>query len=137
MPDARDAIEILSALRRTGIAIAIDDFGTGYSSLGYLQTLPIDIIKIDRTFIAGVGQPFESALVRAVVEIADALSLRVVAEGVETEAEAEALVALGCQFAQGYLLGAPEPAETCRLTPHPPRVREPAPALGSHPLAVP
>ncbi len=121
MRDARDAIEILSALRRTGVAIAIDDFGTGYSSLGYLQTLPIDIIKIDRSFIANVEKPFESALVRAVVEIAVALSLRTVAEGVETEAQVDALIALGCQYGQGYLLAMPEPAGSCDLGTRRPR----------------
>jgi diguanylate cyclase (GGDEF)-like protein/PAS domain S-box-containing protein len=121
MRDARDAIEILSTLRRTGIQIAIDDFGTGYSSLGYLQTLPIDIIKIDRSFVASVEKPFESALVRAVIEIGDALSLRTVAEGVETEAQVEALIALGCQYGQGYLLAMPAPADTCDLRARQPR----------------
>ena len=105
MHDAPGAIEILAALRRTGIEVAIDDFGTGYSSLGYLQTLPIDIIKIDRTFVAGVEKPFESALIRAVIQIADALSLRTVAEGVETEAQADALAALGCHYGQGLTPG--------------------------------
>ena len=95
--------------------MAIDDFGTGYSSLGYLQTLPIDIIKIDRTFVAGVENPFESALIRAVIQIAGALSLRTVAEGIETDAQAAALAALGCGYGQGYLYGMPQPAEACDL----------------------
>lgn len=119
--DAPGAIEILSTLRRTGIQVAIDDFGTGYSSLGYLQTLPIDIIKIDRTFVAGVEKPFESALIRAVIQIADALSLRTVAEGVETQAQADDLAALGCHYGQGHLYGTPQPAELCELGRRQPR----------------
>ena len=111
MRDAGRAIETLAALRATGVSVAVDDFGTGYSSLGYLQTLPVDVIKIDRIFVAGVEKPFESALIRAVIQVAGALTLRTVAEGIETEAQAAALRDLGCQFGQGYLFGRPEPAD--------------------------
>jgi diguanylate cyclase (GGDEF)-like protein len=121
MRDAQGAIEILSAIRESGVAVAVDDFGTGYSSLGYLQTLPIDIIKIDRSFVADVEKPFESALIRAVIQIAGALALSTVAEGVETEEQAEALAALGCESGQGFLFGRPEPAATCELRPRPVR----------------
>ena len=111
MRDAARAIETLTALRATGVSVAVDDFGTGYSSLGYLQTLPVDVIKVDRIFVAGVEKPFESALIRAVIQVAGALALRTVAEGIETEAQAAALRDLGCQFGQGYLFGRPEPAD--------------------------
>ena len=121
MHDALGAIAVLAELRETGVKVAVDDFGTGYSSLGYLQRLPIDIIKIDRAFVVGVEKPFEAALVEAVIQIADALSLRTVAEGVETEAQAEALAELGCEYGQGYLFGTPQPAETMSLVARQPR----------------
>ncbi len=121
MHDALGAIAVLAELRETGVKVAVDDFGTGYSSLGYLQRLPIDIIKIDRAFVVGVEKPFEAALIKAVIQIADALSLRTVAEGVETEAQAEALAELGCEYGQGYLFGTPQPAETMSLVARQPR----------------
>jgi diguanylate cyclase (GGDEF)-like protein/PAS domain S-box-containing protein len=121
MHDAPGAIQILTTIRETGVKVAIDDFGTGYSSLGYLQTLPIDIIKIDRTFVSGVEKPFEAALIRAVIQIADALSLRTVAEGIETDAQADALAALGCDYGQGHLYGVAQRAETCELRARRPR----------------
>ena len=121
MHDALGAIAVLAELRETGVKVAVDDFGTGYSSLGYLQRLPIDIIKIDRAFVVGVEKPFEAALIKAVIQIADALSLRTVAEGVETEAQAEALAELGCEDGQGYLFGTPQPAETMSLVARQPR----------------
>jgi EAL domain-containing protein (putative c-di-GMP-specific phosphodiesterase class I) len=119
MHDAPGAIAILTALRASGVSVAVDDFGTGYSSLGYLRTLPIDIIKIDRTFVANVERPFESALIRAVVQVADTLSLRTVAEGIETPAQAAVVAALGCQTGQGFLLGRPEPADAWTATRRP------------------
>jgi diguanylate cyclase (GGDEF)-like protein/PAS domain S-box-containing protein len=100
----------LEALRRIGFRIAIDDFGTGYSTLGRLHHLPVDMVKIDRSFMEeldGTGKP---ALVRAMVELSHALGLAVVAEGVETETQREALRALGCDAAQGYALGRPAEA---------------------------
>jgi EAL domain-containing protein (putative c-di-GMP-specific phosphodiesterase class I) len=85
----------------------VDDFGTGYSSLAYLVHLPVDILKIDRTFIAsGV----DSTLMRVILQLAEGLSLHTVAEGVETAGQAAALRALGCQYAQGYLYSRPVPA---------------------------
>ena len=111
MTDASLAIDVLSRIRRQGVSVAMDDFGTGYSSLGHLRTLPIDVVKIDRSFVAAVDRPFESALVRAVVELASVLWLRTVAEGVETQDQADALVALGCDFGQGWLFGRPASAE--------------------------
>ncbi|MEK8032268.1 EAL domain-containing protein [Ideonella sp. DXS29W] len=99
---------VLAELREMGVSLALDDFGTGYSSLASLDQLPIDTVKIDRAFVAKmVHNPYQTALVKSTVQVADALALRVVAEGVETEAQADALAALGCHAAQGYLFGRP------------------------------
>jgi EAL domain-containing protein (putative c-di-GMP-specific phosphodiesterase class I) len=107
----------LDELKRLGVHLAIDDFGTGYSSLAYLQRLPIDAFKIDRAFVEGVaGGPAESALARAILALAASLRLETVAEGVERPEQAEALAALGCRWAQGYLFARPLPAaEMARL----------------------
>jgi EAL domain-containing protein (putative c-di-GMP-specific phosphodiesterase class I) len=105
---AEDGIAQLAALRADGVRIALDDFGTGYSSLGYLRDLPIDALKIDRSFLPS-DDP-ESAqrtpLVRAIVELAGALGLNTIAEGVETAQQATLLAELGCQWAQGNRYGA-------------------------------
>ena len=91
--------------------MALDDFGTGYSSLLYLQGLPIDRLKVDRSFVAGLGPSDQDAtIISTVVDLAHDLGLRVVAEGVETEAELRAVGAMGCDEAQGFLLGRPGPA---------------------------
>jgi diguanylate cyclase (GGDEF)-like protein/PAS domain S-box-containing protein len=111
MEDGAAAVRVLERIRALGVSVAMDDFGTGYSSLGHLRSLPIDTVKIDRSFVAGVHRPYEAALVRAVVDLADVLHLRTVAEGVETEAQALALAALGCHLGQGYLFGRPTRAE--------------------------
>ncbi|MDX6253896.1 MAG: hypothetical protein QOJ11_230 [Frankiales bacterium] len=103
-----DALRALNALRDRGFRIALDDFGTGYSSLHAIGRLPIDIVKIDRSFIAGLSQAH--ALIAAVVSIAEAHGLEVVAEGVETEEQASRLTALGCRWGQGYLFGRAAPA---------------------------
>jgi diguanylate cyclase (GGDEF)-like protein len=99
-------------LRNLGVHLAIDDFGTGYSSLAYLHQLPVDELKIDRSFINRLDQdPRNRHLVEAINGMARALNLNVVAEGVETAEQHEILVAIGCQQAQGYLFAAPQPAE--------------------------
>jgi EAL domain-containing protein (putative c-di-GMP-specific phosphodiesterase class I) len=104
MRDAAMAREVLERVRSLGIRIAIDDFGTGYSSLAVLQTLPIDLLKIDRTFGAGMARSTESVeLVRAMLAVCRALRLQSIAEGVETAAQHALLAANGCDFAQGYL----------------------------------
>jgi EAL domain-containing protein (putative c-di-GMP-specific phosphodiesterase class I) len=93
----------LAALRGTGARIAIDDFGTGYSSLAYLKRFPVDVLKIDQSFVAGLPlDAYDVTIVRAIIAISHALNLSVVAEGVESGAQAEALMALGCRDAQGY-----------------------------------
>ena len=106
--DARASSRTLTRLRSLGVTIALDDFGTGYSSLSYLQNLPIDSLKIDRTFLVEAEDRLEGAAVlRCVVELAHALGLRVVGEGVETAAQLDLLNSLGCDEIQGFLLGRP------------------------------
>lgn len=97
----------LAMLRQAGVKIALDDFGTGYSSLSYLKRLPIDKIKIDRSFIAELGEPKANALVRAIINLAAALDLSVLAEGVETPEQQAILARQGCHQVQGYLTGRP------------------------------
>jgi diguanylate cyclase (GGDEF)-like protein/PAS domain S-box-containing protein len=101
----------LHSLKRLGVKLMLDDFGTGYSSLSYLKRFPVDALKIDRTFVDGLGREAEdSAIVEAVIGMARTLELGVIAEGVETLDQAEALRALGCERAQGYWFGRPRPA---------------------------
>ena len=106
------AHEALIELRATGVRLVIDDFGTGYSALSYLTRLPIDGVKIDRSFVNELdGSTPESAIVAAVVSLARELGLHVIAEGVETEDQAQRLRGLGCPLAQGFYFGRPTPAE--------------------------
>jgi EAL domain-containing protein (putative c-di-GMP-specific phosphodiesterase class I) len=103
-------VETLDALRALGVRLSIDDFGTGYSAMGQLRRLPVDEIKVDQSFVAGLGSDTaDSAIVRAVVELGAGMSLDVVAEGVTTEAQADELRSLGCPFAQGWLYGRAQP----------------------------
>jgi len=98
----------LAELKEIGVRLAIDDFGTGYSSLSYLLELPIDVLKIDKTFVTGISSSWRRhALVEGIIRLARTLEVEVVAEGIETEAERELLAAMGCQFGQGYLLSVP------------------------------
>ena len=106
MGDTVSTLGVLSDLRDMGVHLAIDDFGTGYSSLAYLQRLPVELLKVDRTFVRGLTDGGD-AIVTAVVELAKALSLRVVAEGVEYQHQLEALTAMRCAYAQGYFLARP------------------------------
>ena len=106
------AIDTLNAVRDLGISIAIDDFGTGYSSLSYLKNLPVDKLKIDRSFIIDIpDNPEDTAIVKAVIAIAESLGLSVIAEGVETQRQKDALVKYGCNLIQGYLYYKPMSAE--------------------------
>jgi diguanylate cyclase (GGDEF)-like protein len=101
----------LEAIRRTGVGMVLDDFGTGYSSLGYLQRLPLDALKIDRSFVQRLETSREGgAIVAAISAMATALDLDVIAEGIETDAQLRIVRELGCTFGQGILLGAPLPA---------------------------
>jgi diguanylate cyclase len=108
MGDAQASIEILTALQQVGVGLSVDDFGTGYSSLAYLKRFPVDELKIDRSFVDGLGaEPEDTAIVRAIVSLASALNLTPVAEGVETSLQLETLLELGCGRAQGYLFSRP------------------------------
>jgi EAL domain-containing protein (putative c-di-GMP-specific phosphodiesterase class I) len=111
MRDPARAMATLTLLHDLGVHISIDDFGTGYSSLAYLKRLPVDQVKIDRSFVLEMIQSEEScAIVRSVIDLGHNLNLQVVAEGVETQRELDALALLGCDIAQGYYLGRPMPA---------------------------
>jgi EAL domain-containing protein (putative c-di-GMP-specific phosphodiesterase class I) len=105
---------VMQKIRDLGVHMALDDFGTGYSSLLYLKDLPIDRLKVDRSSVSGLGSSErDSTIISTVVQLAHDLGLRVVAEGVETEAELRAVGSMGCDEAQGFLLGRPGPASSC------------------------
>jgi diguanylate cyclase (GGDEF)-like protein len=115
MEDA--AVQELVKLRALGCRIAIDDFGTGHSSLAYLQRLPVDIIKIDRSFVKPLGQiPKAESFMRALIALAHTLDLEVIVEGVETETQRRILAAMPCDQAQGYFFGKPQPMSTLDLS---------------------
>ena len=102
------ALDALHALRRVGVSFSIDDFGTGYSSLAYLSTLPIDSLKIDRSFVMGMDkQPQNVEIVRAVVNLGRSLNKTIIAEGIETVDQLTTLKELGVHIGQGYLLSRP------------------------------
>ena len=108
MHDTDAALAVLRALKALGVHLAVDDFGTGYSSLRYLQQFPVDVLKIDKSFVDGVARgPQEAALARTIVALGETLGLRTVAEGVEEEAQRVKLLEMGCAFGQGYLFARP------------------------------
>jgi PAS domain S-box-containing protein/diguanylate cyclase (GGDEF)-like protein len=109
------ALEILQRLRGAGIRLAMDDFGTGYSSLSYLSKMPLDTLKIDRAFVMRIAQPGPGeAILKTISFLAQALSMDVVAEGVETTQQVEFLREIGCEYGQGYLFAKPLPADQAR-----------------------
>ncbi|MFV3327232.1 EAL and GGDEF domain-containing protein [Pseudomonas sp. NY15372] len=111
MRDVDEAMQILDGLKILGLSIAVDDFGTGYSSLNYLKQFPIDVLKIDRTFVDGLPEGEQDAqIARAIIAMAHSLNLAVIAEGVETHEQLEFLREHGCDEVQGYLFGRPMPA---------------------------
>jgi diguanylate cyclase (GGDEF)-like protein len=113
--DADAAKDALDRLKRLGVTLVVDDFGTGYSSLVYLRRFPVDVVKIDKSFVSGLGTNDEdTAIVNAVVRLAGALGLRTIAEGVETAAQLDALAVLGCEFGQGYYWSVPRDASAVR-----------------------
>ena len=113
--DAKDSIDRMNALKQMGIRFAIDDFGTGYSSLADLRRLPIDTIKIDRSFVRDLGtDPNDAAIVRAILSMAQHIGLKVIAEGVETREQLMFLREAGCTYYQGYLGRPPMSCETFR-----------------------
>ncbi|MDQ3202548.1 MAG: EAL domain-containing protein [Pseudomonadota bacterium] len=111
MREVNEAMQILDGLKNLGLSIAVDDFGTGYSSLNYLKQFPIDVLKIDRTFVDGLPSGEQDAqIARAIIAMAHSLNLAVIAEGVETHEQLEFLREHGCDEVQGYLFGRPMPA---------------------------
>ena len=111
MADTERVIGQLAEIRRLGVRLAIDDFGTGFSSLSHVQRFPIDRLKIDRSFVAGLGTVRnDTAIVRSVTALAMSLGLSVTAEGIETAEQVRHLQAIGCEYGQGYLFARPEPA---------------------------
>jgi EAL domain-containing protein (putative c-di-GMP-specific phosphodiesterase class I) len=112
MEEAHAPVTVLAQMRDYGLRLMLDDFGTGYSSLGYLKRFPLDVVKVDRSFIAGLGRDEEdSAIVAAVISMAHTLGLSVVAEGVERAEQVEQLRRLRCDRVQGRLLARPLPAD--------------------------
>jgi EAL domain-containing protein (putative c-di-GMP-specific phosphodiesterase class I) len=107
---APNSQEQLLALRATGVRLSIDDFGTGHSSLSRLAALPVNALKVDRSFVRDIPSTGDAPLVRAMIAMAHSLGLTVVAEGIETERQADYLTALGCEHGQGYLFSRPVPA---------------------------
>lgn len=113
MLNIADACRVLETLRDIGVTAAIDDFGIGHSSLGRLREFPVSTLKIDRSFVTGLGEtPEDQALVRGVVALGHALGLSVVAEGIETRAQLAELRAMGCELGQGYIYSPPVDADT-------------------------
>ena len=109
--DPGAAASTLSSLRDIGVTILLDDFGTGYSSMSQLKTFPVDVVKLDRSFITDVtGGPAEAAIARAIIDMAHAMGMTVVAEGVETAAQVDALRGMGCDYAQGFYFARPRTA---------------------------
>ena len=111
MRDEERAIAVLMELKQQGVRLSMDDFGTGYSSLSYLRMLPIDTVKIDRSFIRRVAtDAYDNALVTAIISMAKVLGLSVTAEGIEDEDQRDCLIELGCDELQGFLFSTPVPA---------------------------
>ena len=121
MRDPEGAAETLQALRKLGVHLSIDDFGTGYSSLAYLKRFPVDTVKVDRSFVNAIAHDTaDQAIVGAVTELAHTLGLSVVAEGVETPAQAQTLASLGVDYMQGFLYARPQPPENLETMLHVP-----------------
>jgi EAL domain-containing protein (putative c-di-GMP-specific phosphodiesterase class I) len=128
---------VLESLQRLGVQLAVDDFGTGYSSLSYLADLPVNYLKIDRSFVEGAGRrPKSESILGAVIQMAHGLGLRVVAEGVESAEQLTWLAARGCDMVQGFMLGRPREAARCEHWLTPPAPPATAPAATAAPEAV-
>jgi diguanylate cyclase (GGDEF)-like protein/PAS domain S-box-containing protein len=117
MRDAEETLSVLRALKDLGVRLHVDDFGTGYSSLSYLKRFPVDAVKVDRSFVDGLANdPEDIAIVAAIISLAHSLGIAVIAEGVETEAQLEALQSMGCELAQGYMFSKAVPADDMART---------------------
>jgi EAL domain-containing protein (putative c-di-GMP-specific phosphodiesterase class I) len=111
MQDTEATMAIMQALKRLGVRLAVDDFGTGYSSLSYLRQFPIDILKIDQSFVASMATgPDQAALVQSILKLSETLHLETVAEGIEDAGQLRELQTLGADLGQGYLFAKPLPA---------------------------
>lgn len=137
MADRDNAVSTLSKLKILGVKIALDDFGTGFSSLNYLQYLPIDVVKVDRSFIKNITKnPSNAAITKAIISLSHALNLKVLAEGIETSEQEEFLCDLQCDLAQGYLFHKPLPsAEISKLLGAPSR-QEKSESMPAFPLSA-
>jgi diguanylate cyclase (GGDEF)-like protein len=117
MRDAEETLSVLRALKDLGVRLHVDDFGTGYSSLSYLKRFPVDAVKVDRSFVDGLANdPEDIAIVEAIISLAHTLGIEVIAEGVESLPQLQALQAMGCESAQGYLFSRPVPAQDVART---------------------
>lgn len=110
LADNEATLATLHQLRCLGVGIAMDDFGTGYSSLAYLERFPVDLLKIDKSFVDKIGMGLDSPLARAMIGLGRELGMHVVAEGIETQVQWSSLRALGCEMGQGFYLSRPLPA---------------------------
>jgi EAL domain-containing protein (putative c-di-GMP-specific phosphodiesterase class I) len=124
MGNAQDTISVLHDLKALGVKLQVDDFGTGYSSLSYLHQLPLDILKIDRSFIVAMALGNKHmSIVRAIIALANTLGLETTAEGVDEVAQAQQLREMGATYGQGYLWSRPVPADQAEaLITSPPRI---------------
>jgi EAL domain-containing protein (putative c-di-GMP-specific phosphodiesterase class I) len=112
MTDTERAVKTLGAIRRLGINLSIDDYGTGYSSLAYLQKLAVNRLKIDKSFVAGLGHSEQDkVIVKSTIDLAHNLGLDVIAEGIETQAQYAMLQGMGCDYGQGYLIAEAMPPD--------------------------
>ncbi len=132
LAEAEGLSDTLEALKAIGVRLVLDDFGTGYSSLAYLTRLPLDALKVDRSFIDGLGtEPEDTAITEAIIAMSHALSLQVVGEGAETECQIAELARLGCELVQGFYFSRPVPAaDISRLLESGPPWLQPVPAAG-------
>ncbi len=114
MSDPAQSMERVTRLHDMGVRVVIDDFGTGYSSLSYLRRLPVDALKIDRSFVAGLGGAGDEVIVKSTIDLAHNLGLQAIGEGVESDAVRARLVAMGCDALQGRAICAPASVDLVR-----------------------
>jgi EAL domain-containing protein (putative c-di-GMP-specific phosphodiesterase class I) len=112
LENLNEAVPQLNMLKESGIVISIDDFGTGYSSLSYLQHLPVDVLKIDRSFLKDLNEDSSGTIINAIIQLGSALEMKVVAEGIENEMQKQFLLNRGCSIHQGYYYSKPEKMDT-------------------------